>query len=208
MIDVRLLRTDPDAVRAALSRRGQSDVMAQLDRAIAFDALSRDIVAKRMRFVQRSTTCRRLLVSFVATVTPKLPRNCSCAAAHSVITSGCWRTSSTSSRAISATCCCAFPTFPIPMRPMAPARKTTRSSRDRSTCRGVSLPSTRSSLGDRHSAGHSRQRARHQDQWGDVHHAARRRCGTRRGRCASTRSIATSMRSKRFALRRWSRRRH
>ncbi|MEP7203685.1 MAG: aminoacyl--tRNA ligase-related protein, partial [Ilumatobacteraceae bacterium] len=47
MIDVRLLRTDPDAVRVALSRRGQPDVIDQLDRAIAFDALSRDIVAKR-----------------------------------------------------------------------------------------------------------------------------------------------------------------
>ena len=47
MIDVRLLRSDPDAVRAALSRRRQADVIDQLDRAIAFDALSRDIVAKR-----------------------------------------------------------------------------------------------------------------------------------------------------------------
>jgi seryl-tRNA synthetase len=47
VIDVRLLRTDPDAVRAALARRGQPDVLEQLERAIAFDALSRDIVAKR-----------------------------------------------------------------------------------------------------------------------------------------------------------------
>ncbi|MEO7371688.1 MAG: serine--tRNA ligase, partial [Ilumatobacteraceae bacterium] len=47
MIDVRLLRADPGAVRAALGRRGQPDVLDQLDRAIAFDALSRDIVAKR-----------------------------------------------------------------------------------------------------------------------------------------------------------------
>ena len=47
MIDVRLLRTDPEGVRAALSRRRQSEVLDQLDRAIAFDALSRDIVAKR-----------------------------------------------------------------------------------------------------------------------------------------------------------------
>jgi len=42
-----MLRADPDAVRVALSRRGQPDVIDQLDRAIAFDALSRDIVAKR-----------------------------------------------------------------------------------------------------------------------------------------------------------------
>ena len=47
MIDVRLLRTDPDAVRAGLARRGQRDVLDQLERAVAFDALSRDIIAKR-----------------------------------------------------------------------------------------------------------------------------------------------------------------
>ena len=47
MIDVRLLRADPDVVRSALARRHQLDVIDQLDRAIAFDALSRDIVAKR-----------------------------------------------------------------------------------------------------------------------------------------------------------------
>jgi seryl-tRNA synthetase len=47
VIDVRLLRTDPAAVRAALARRGQPDVLEQLERAIAFDSLSRDIVAKR-----------------------------------------------------------------------------------------------------------------------------------------------------------------
>jgi seryl-tRNA synthetase len=47
VIDVRLLRTDPNAVRAALARRGQRDVLDQLERAIAFDELSRDIIAKR-----------------------------------------------------------------------------------------------------------------------------------------------------------------
>ncbi|MEY2401049.1 MAG: seryl-tRNA synthetase [Ilumatobacteraceae bacterium] len=47
MIDVRLLRTEPDAVRAALARRGQPEALDQLERAIAFDALSREIVAKR-----------------------------------------------------------------------------------------------------------------------------------------------------------------
>jgi seryl-tRNA synthetase len=47
VIDVRLLRADPGAVRAALARRGQPDVLDQLERAIAFDGLSRDIVAKR-----------------------------------------------------------------------------------------------------------------------------------------------------------------
>ena len=47
MIDVRLLRTEPDAVRSALARRRQPEVLEQLDRAISFDELSRDIVAKR-----------------------------------------------------------------------------------------------------------------------------------------------------------------
>jgi seryl-tRNA synthetase len=42
-----LLRNDPDAARVALARRGQRDVLDQLERAIAYDALSRDIVAKR-----------------------------------------------------------------------------------------------------------------------------------------------------------------
>lgn len=47
MIDVRLLRAEPDVVRSALARRHQPDVSDQLERAIAFDALARDIVAKR-----------------------------------------------------------------------------------------------------------------------------------------------------------------
>ncbi len=47
MIDVRLLRTEPDAVRSALARRRQPEVLDQLERAIAFDTLLRDIVAKR-----------------------------------------------------------------------------------------------------------------------------------------------------------------
>ena len=47
MIDVRLLRSEPDAVRSALARRRQPEVLEQLDRAISFDELSRDIVARR-----------------------------------------------------------------------------------------------------------------------------------------------------------------
>jgi seryl-tRNA synthetase len=47
VIDVRLLRSEPDAVRGALARRGQPEVVDQLERAVAFDALSREIVAKR-----------------------------------------------------------------------------------------------------------------------------------------------------------------
>jgi len=47
VIDVRLLRTEPEATHAALARRGQRDILDQLERAIAFDTLSRDIVAKR-----------------------------------------------------------------------------------------------------------------------------------------------------------------
>jgi seryl-tRNA synthetase len=47
VIDVRLLRSDPDAVRNALARRHQPDVLAQLERAVVLDSRSRDIVAQR-----------------------------------------------------------------------------------------------------------------------------------------------------------------
>ncbi len=47
MIDVRLLRTDFDGVRAALSRRGKPDLLAQLDDALQIDTRLRDITAER-----------------------------------------------------------------------------------------------------------------------------------------------------------------
>ena len=47
MIDVRLLRTDPDGVRASLARRRAPDVLVQLDRAIEVDVAVRAIQAKR-----------------------------------------------------------------------------------------------------------------------------------------------------------------
>ena len=47
MIDVRLLRTDPDGVRAALRRRGKADLMSQLDEAIALDTRLREITLER-----------------------------------------------------------------------------------------------------------------------------------------------------------------
>jgi seryl-tRNA synthetase len=47
VIDVRLLRNQPDAVRTALARRGKPEVLAQVDAAIGFDVQSRDIVARR-----------------------------------------------------------------------------------------------------------------------------------------------------------------
>ncbi len=47
MIDVRLLRTDPDGVRGALTRRHAPEVLAQLDRAIEVDVQVRSIQAKR-----------------------------------------------------------------------------------------------------------------------------------------------------------------
>ena len=47
MIDVRLLRTDPDGVRAALARRGNADVLAQLARATELEASVRELQAKR-----------------------------------------------------------------------------------------------------------------------------------------------------------------
>jgi seryl-tRNA synthetase len=47
VIDVRLLRTDPDGVRAALARRGNADVLAQLARAIEIEVEVRDLQSRR-----------------------------------------------------------------------------------------------------------------------------------------------------------------
>ncbi|HEU4842071.1 MAG TPA: serine--tRNA ligase, partial [Ilumatobacteraceae bacterium] len=47
MIDVRLLRSDPDAVRAATVRRGDPALLEQLDRAAALDDDLREITARR-----------------------------------------------------------------------------------------------------------------------------------------------------------------
>ncbi len=47
MIDIRLLRTAPAEVRAALARRGAPDLLDQLDRVAARDERARDIVSQR-----------------------------------------------------------------------------------------------------------------------------------------------------------------
>lgn len=47
MIDVRLLRTDLERVRAALRRRGKPDALAQLDAAVALDSRVREITVER-----------------------------------------------------------------------------------------------------------------------------------------------------------------
>ena len=47
MIDVRLLRTQPDLVRAAMARRGKPDLLEQIDQATRLDEQARDIVAQR-----------------------------------------------------------------------------------------------------------------------------------------------------------------
>ena len=47
MIDVRLLRTDADGVRASLARRRSPEVLTQLDRAIEADVVVRSMQAKR-----------------------------------------------------------------------------------------------------------------------------------------------------------------
>ena len=47
MIDVRLLRTEPDGVRAALARRGKSDVLDQVARAIDVEGELRALQARR-----------------------------------------------------------------------------------------------------------------------------------------------------------------
>ena len=47
MIDVRLLRHDPESVRVALARRGKPELLRQLDVAIALDEQLRQITAER-----------------------------------------------------------------------------------------------------------------------------------------------------------------
>jgi seryl-tRNA synthetase len=47
VIDVRLLRNDPTAVRAALARRGDDTVLAQLDSAVSLDESLRELTAQR-----------------------------------------------------------------------------------------------------------------------------------------------------------------
>lgn len=47
MIDLRLLRTDPDRVKIALARRGKPELLAQLEMALALDSDGREITAKR-----------------------------------------------------------------------------------------------------------------------------------------------------------------
>ena len=47
MIDVRLLRHDPESVRVALARRGAPELLQQLDAAIALDEQLRQITAER-----------------------------------------------------------------------------------------------------------------------------------------------------------------
>lgn len=47
MIDVRLLRSGPETVRAALARRGKKDVLDLLDEALRHDVRAREITAER-----------------------------------------------------------------------------------------------------------------------------------------------------------------
>jgi seryl-tRNA synthetase len=47
VIDVRLLRNDPQLVKAALARRGKPELLVQLDTAISLDEQVRDITARR-----------------------------------------------------------------------------------------------------------------------------------------------------------------
>jgi seryl-tRNA synthetase len=47
VIDIRQLRNDPAAVRAALARRGKPELLGQLDRVAEIDERQRDIVARR-----------------------------------------------------------------------------------------------------------------------------------------------------------------
>ena len=46
VIDVRLLRSQPDVVRTALARRAKPELLEQLDHAIRLDVRLRDIVSE------------------------------------------------------------------------------------------------------------------------------------------------------------------
>jgi len=47
VIDIRLIRNEPDVVRAALARRGNPELLDQVEQVIALDVRSREIVAQR-----------------------------------------------------------------------------------------------------------------------------------------------------------------
>ena len=47
MIDIRLIRNEPDTVRAALARRGSPELLEQVEQVITLDVRSREIVAQR-----------------------------------------------------------------------------------------------------------------------------------------------------------------
>ncbi|MCB0999068.1 MAG: serine--tRNA ligase [Acidimicrobiales bacterium] len=47
MIDLRLLRTQPERVRTAMARRGSAELLAQLDETLHLDERAREIVARR-----------------------------------------------------------------------------------------------------------------------------------------------------------------
>jgi seryl-tRNA synthetase len=47
VIDIRLLRNQPDRVRTAMARRGSPELVAQLDETLALDERAREIVARR-----------------------------------------------------------------------------------------------------------------------------------------------------------------
>jgi seryl-tRNA synthetase len=47
VIDIRLLRAQPDVVRAAMARRGSAELLGQLDETLRLDERAREIVARR-----------------------------------------------------------------------------------------------------------------------------------------------------------------
>jgi seryl-tRNA synthetase len=47
VIDVKVLRSQPDAVRSALARRGKPEILRQLDEAMQLDGKLREFTAER-----------------------------------------------------------------------------------------------------------------------------------------------------------------
>ncbi len=178
VIDVRLLRTEPDEVRAALARRTRPGAARQVDEAPALDAAARAIGARARRPAaagQRAVQAGRP----AAPCRRRRRRRGGCRREPGArrARAGAWqRAGRRVAGTRSASCCCASPTCRTPTPPTAPATPTTRSSSG-----PVNLPDdvrrapAGAALGDRRGARHPRQRAGREDQRGDVHDAARAR---------------------------------
>ena len=119
MIDVRLLRTDPDAVRAATARRGDPALLEQLDAAAALDDELREITARRDAARARVNELSKEVGQLRRDGESRPPRQAGREPRRSATTSGAWPTSTTRWPRRCATSCSASRTCSTPTRPTA-----------------------------------------------------------------------------------------